>query len=192
MFFRRTLLSLVAGFLVQATSNHVIAEPDPEIAWLMKQELTLWDWGVITAREYAQRAAEDISSESSITYGGYAQYDLDANELHVWLTSGDYAKEFTPEACNNLRQQFLAHLVIRTSYPDYELMAAAVVGTWFEHPGGYRMSDRPADLGVRLAHITYVDVSLNNYAGSDPTAGIVCTGKITEIDSTSTMMGSKP
>ena len=80
--------------------------------------------------------------------------------------------------CKEVRQTALQGLVPFHPVEEAELEKSAGIAldSWFSHPGDYQTVSRSADIGKKLAGITFIEVHL-----PDDSKTVTCKARITEL-----------
>ena len=102
----------VAGVFVALMTSPAGAEPDSIGTWLMKQPLTLWDIGIIRARDEAAQAIKYVGQHRStkgLTSGG-VQYRWEKNEIEIVMNIWSYNDTPSHENCNMIRRYVISYL----------------------------------------------------------------------------------
>ena len=162
----------------------VASEPGPIGRWLMNEPVSLWDRGIVAARETAERAAETIGSEGhgAPPLSG-ARYEWDKNEIIIVFHIREFVGVVTHENCNRMRRAFIgaltggAHTSGSGGYSK-ELIHSAV-GHWFSHEG-YQSKGQDKKLAEKLTRIVFVETIVRNKQ-----ARLVCKERIMSPDAPS-------
>ena len=185
-----TIRSLAASAVVAAalltSPDDASADPNPTIAWLMEDQLTMWDWGIIRLEQRAQAAADEIAGDSPLRFRSRASHSFVENKLFISMESLNYPGPYTAERCNDIRRQALRHIIADPSRDNYHVWPAGVIDALFSHPGGFYRKDRPDDIGQQIAAVTYLTISLNNFSETGQLDGIECSGTVYEVDAIAT------
>ena len=81
--------------LIIALANPSNAEPDSIGRWLMSKPLTLWDKGMMEARQAAYRAATRLAKDVGTFGGANAKYDWYTNEIEIHLNVFGYRSDLS-------------------------------------------------------------------------------------------------
>ena len=192
--------ALAATVLVSVVST-AQAEPGRIGQWLMNEPVSLWDLGMMRAREEAKRAADahnhvfddtrDIFSPRLEFFNGYVGYNWDNNEIEIGVTVVVRHEDTSHEICNQLRRSFIVALsgrplgrlpfkVIDPELQDLKLLH--MIDGWFSHYG-YRNKDRDEMLAEKLSRIIFVRVDVLD--DKDPYKNITCRERIMTFDAPS-------
>ena len=99
---------LVSALSVLAASLR--AEPGPIGKWLMDDPLTLWDIGMIRAKEDAREAGSEVVKDIGRKQWTRVSYNWDHNEILITLSIHGFNDSLSHENCNEVRQYFLVVL----------------------------------------------------------------------------------
>ncbi|MDE0415933.1 MAG: hypothetical protein OXI95_03220 [bacterium] len=176
---RRTL---IAAALVALTMP-ARAEPGPIGQWLMEQPVSLWDWGMMRAKENAQRAADQIAGAAG-RWASLVRYNWDTNQIEIGLSANDYRGDASHENCNEVRHSFVRALASSSlphdaSEEKIREWTYRSIDEWFSHEG-FSGDDRDEKLAEKLARIIFVVVQLR-----DAENATQCRARITTLDAPS-------
>ncbi len=180
----------IAVLITLNTSAH--AEPGPVGHWLMNQPLTLWDYGMMRARERADDAAKRVAEQlDAQEVGAWTFYNWENNEITVSVTVQNFPEELSHANCNTVRRLFIARMIgIVPAWGSATRRGAAIplihhaIGQWFSHDGFVRR-DRDEQLSEKLARIVFVGVALISGSDSPDSNGLYCRARIVDHDAPS-------
>ena len=134
-----TLLVATLAASAPMMASSAGAKPGPIGKWLMEQPLTLWDIGMIRARDEAAQAIKYVGQHRS-TEGrtsGSAHYRWDNNEVEIVMHIFDYNDIPSHENCNMVRRYaigYLGPMDIENAETARTLLHMRIE-EWFSHAG---------------------------------------------------------
>ena len=176
------LLTVVGLVLVVSISAHSRAEPGPIGRWLMNEPLTLWDRGMMRAREEADRAGTRVARDVGERGFTLTFYNWNNNEISINFFVFGFHGKASHEICNLTRRSFISELTGFSIQKDAEQVRKYIpeqISTWFSHIG-FQSKSRDKKLGEKMARIIFVQVSLQGNQGS-----ITCRERIRLFDAPS-------
>ena len=177
------ILALMSGTpLVVTLALPSRAEPGPIGGWLMNEPLTLWDRGMMRAREEADRAGKRVARDAG--KGGWAltSYNWEDNEIEIRLIVIGFHGNVSHENCNIARRSFISELTGYSIQRDAALVRKYLpeqISAWFSHIG-FQSKTRDKKLGEKMARIIFVRVILRGNEGA-----ITCKERIVTFDAPS-------
>jgi len=198
---------LCAAVAAVVLATAVAAEPGPVGNWLMKDSVSLLDWGLYQAQRDMDAAAQRLQNNNESNepvkegdvsiwarpprFSANARYDWDDNEIVLSLAINvdpdDYSRLATHDECNRYRQNFLRQLGIFHYEESVKVGLGPdwVVDRWFSH-SGFKRGDRPEGLGKKLSRIVWVEVEIWGWSNQAGIAGSFhCKGRIAESEAPS-------
>lgn len=156
---------LITAALVAGMAGSAGAEPGPIGQWLMDRPVSLWDWGMMRAKENAQRAADQVAGATG-RWVSVVGYDWDTNEIEISLSADDYRDDATHANCNAVRHSFIRALAAsdlphNAREEEIREWTYRSIDNWFSHEG-FEHKSRDELLAEKLARIIYVKVRLRN------------------------------
>lgn len=182
---KRMKMLAVASALA-ALAMPLRAEPGPIGSWLMNEPLTLWDMGIMKAREHVEYAADRIAKASDLSHSfADVEYDWDTNEIDIWWSIVGTQINTTHETCNRARRAFIARLAgvpaFSTDGHVFEIRMYDWIDDLFSHEG-FQLSDRDEKLAEKMSRIIFVRVWVRN---EDDDNAIECRARLMTIDAPS-------
>ena len=176
---RSTFLAMTLAISMYV--GNVLADPSAEVAWLMKEPVTLFDQGIKRIDEHLQisrfddsdpdftpspeSAASPIGRRTPLVHYFYEENRIRLT-LEIELKTGSLATVALcqSELLENQRTFFLEEQitdeVLTHRNRTREQQLASMARKWFAHEG-YRRSGEPAGLDEAIARIMYLEVDLN-------------------------------
>ena len=181
----------------------VAAAPDGDASWLMRQPLSMMDWGLIelghrlddmlvmprprgvtVIRKRQEAYQKDLTSRGLRLTNAWARYDWDSNRIYMQFGADRSDAPPTADDCRFLlsrtRDEILGGYVgepddLKSKRHRAEA-ASTFLGEVFRHPAGYSAKDQPADLSMHLAEMTALRISVNRRGNDDVLADVNCHG----------------
>ena len=174
-----SVMSIPALLVALAMPSH--AEPGPIGQWLMNDPLTLWDRGMMLAREEANTAGDRVAKDAGASGYTLTSYNWDNNELDFNLNLRLFPGDVSHENCNKMRRSFISALTVPIKLDEAAVrkLLPTQISAWFSHEGFQRKS-RDEKLGEKMARIIFVRVNLSGKGGF-----ITCRERIMTFDAPS-------
>lgn len=146
-------------FLIVASSN-ANAEPSSAIKYLMKEPVSLLEWGMFNLENHI-KTFKPISEKVGICYFQNVEYDATENIviIHGWLNAKQADKDEIIKLCEKAISTYktiLCPMKIATPsglYCDYSLR-------YFSH-NGWKSSSEPGNLFQEIEKITNIYIKVN-------------------------------
>lgn len=149
---RRRLFLCLLLLIYPAIANTAHAEPTRVPQWLMRESVSLFDWGIYKLDKKMEWMKE-LGGLFTIHYaGGSAEYDWDSDRIKLRFTFQGKGTE--QECVDNLKKAKGALLNFSWDDTQYAKLAREVLAGFFSHEGGYKDASAPSDIGEQLANIT--------------------------------------
>ena len=167
--------------------GNVLADPSPEVVWLMKEPVTLFDQGMRRIEEELKALKDwydpndpEINSSSTTAksptklLGRYVRYLYEENRIElVTLANLQAGSKATGELCQSelveIQRRFFLGEYTKDKYVTHQKRTkdqqlAAMVGEWFAHEGYQRLSE-PVGLGEAIAKLLFLELYLSPSEG---------------------------
>jgi len=149
------------------------AEPSSSVQYLMKEPVTLFDWGIIRLHDYVEEYASDYLKRGSVQdIYSTVRYDLLRNEIIISFVVTRSANPngesptLVKRSCKNICQSIIREMR-REFFADRndEVRRSSGIYRFFAHLG-VRGDKEPLDCYEEIEKITVITVSV--YSEQDP------------------------
>lgn len=132
------------------------AEPGPVVQWLIKQPMSLFDWGLYkTDKKMADlRQAQVYSADF---FHGTVDYDWDANRIRLQVSF--VGKGTDAECVEHIKLAKAVFLNYTWNERDHAKVAPEVFSALFSHEG-YKSKNEPADMGQQLVNMSLLEATI--------------------------------
>ena len=173
------LSRLVVIACLGLTAGRLNAEPTPTVQYLMREPLSMFDFGIYRL----QRKLDRDTAGSKFIGRVMVDYEWDRNRIVISVSSpsgsGPNRLEETKNICTKaiqvIRQSFRLHAA--TAKPVLNLRPHSALVESFLH-FGYKPNQEPEDLGKQLDIITLIEVTSLMRDDEGNTSALYCTSAI--------------